>query len=170
MLAAPGGDVPRRRGAHDRFDRDLAGWRLVGVDAYLLGHAEHDDWFRHAVTTDGPVLVFVHQPVRGDRDDEWVMSDAARPRSTRAVAGADVRVVASGHRHCWRRDGPRVWAPSLTLIGEAHDRRAMTRPAGSSSTASAPTAATTSPSCASDAPAWLRRHVDGQHDDQHDAR
>ena len=68
--ARAGSDARRRsatRGAHDRFVRDLAGWRLVGVDAYLLGHAEHDDWFRHAVTTDGPVMVFVHQPVRGDR-------------------------------------------------------------------------------------------------------
>ena len=54
---------------------------------------------RGAVTTDGPVLVFVHQPVGGDGDDEWVMAPAARAAFARAIAGADVRVVASGHRH-----------------------------------------------------------------------
>ena len=105
----------------DRFVHDIAGWRLVGVNAYLLGHADHDDWFRAAVAGDRPLLVFVHQPVFGDRDDEWQMSDRARAAFTAATAGADVRVVASGHRHCWRRDGQRVWAPSLTLTGDADD-------------------------------------------------
>ena len=69
------------------------------------------------MTTDGPVLVFVHQPVGGDGDDEWVMAPAARAAFARAIAGADVRVVASGHRHRHHRDGRAVWAPSLTLVG-----------------------------------------------------
>ena len=94
----------------DRFDRDLAGWRVVGIDAYRLGEQEHDAWFTAAVTTDGPVLVFVHQPVGGDGDDEWVMAPAARAAFARAIAGADVRVVASGHRHRHLRDGGRVGA------------------------------------------------------------
>lgn len=106
---------------HDRFARDLAGWRLVGVDAYLLGQEAHDEWLRAAVDTGDPVLVFVHQPVRGDRDDEWRMSDAARAAFDAAIAGADVRVVASGHRHRWLRTGRAVWAPSLTITGEDHD-------------------------------------------------
>ncbi len=106
----------------DRFVRDLAGWRLVGIDAYVLGQPEHDAWFREAVAGDAPVLVFVHQPVRGDRDDGWQMSGAARAAFDTAIAGADVRVVASGHRHCWRDDGRDVWAPSLTLHGSGEDR------------------------------------------------
>lgn len=101
----------------DRFRRDLAGWRVVGIDAYRLGEEEHDAWFTAAVTTDAPVLVFVHQPVGGDGDDEWVMAAGARAAFARAIAGADVRIVASGHRHRHHRDGRAVWAPSLTLTG-----------------------------------------------------
>ncbi len=116
--------LPRRLAAFvatwdaDRFARDLAGWRLVGVDAYLLGiDPDHDAWFADAVRTERPVLVFVHQPVGGDGDDEWVMADRARAAFEAAVAGADVRVIASGHRHRAHRIGPAVWAPSLTLTG-----------------------------------------------------
>ena len=119
--------LPARRRAFvdawgaDRFARDLAGWRVVGVDAYLLGVAEHDDWFADAITTEQPVLVFVHQPVRDDGDDEWVMAPAARAAFDRVVAGADVRVVASGHRHRSHRIGTAVWAPSLTRFGSTDE-------------------------------------------------
>jgi alkaline phosphatase D len=107
----------------DRFAVDLAGWRVVGVDAYLLGIADdHDGWFAAATHVDRPVLVFVHQPVRGDGDDEWVMADHARVAFDAAIAGADVRVIASGHRHRAHRIGPAVWAPSLTLTGSTDDR------------------------------------------------
>jgi alkaline phosphatase D len=107
----------------DRFCREVAGWRLVGVDAYLLGiDAEHDTWFADSVHTDRPVLLFIHQPVRGDGDDEWVMADRARAAYDGAVAGGDVRVVASGHRHRAHRIGSAVWAPSLTLTGPTDDR------------------------------------------------
>jgi alkaline phosphatase D len=119
--------LPRRLAAFesvwgaDRFDRDLAGWRIVGVDAYRLGEPDHDAWFATAVTTAAPVLVFVHQPVRGDKDDGWEMTSAARAAFDGAVAGADVRVVACGHRHRFHRHGRAVWAPSLTLTGPTED-------------------------------------------------
>jgi 3',5'-cyclic AMP phosphodiesterase CpdA len=112
----------------DRFRCDLAGWRVVGIDAYRLGEDEHDAWFAAAVTTAGPVLVFVHQPVGGDGDDEWVMAPPARAAFERAIAGADVRVVASGHRHRHHRDGRAVWAPSLTLTGPDVDLPGDPRP------------------------------------------
>ena len=69
------------------------------------------------MTTTAPVLVFVHQPsaATGRRVGD------ARPRRAafaRATDGADVRVVASGHRHCSFIDGRAVWAPSLTLTAE----------------------------------------------------
>ncbi len=101
----------------DHFARDLAGWRVVGIDAYRLGEEAHDSWFTAAVTTDAPVLVFVHQPVGGDGADEWVMTATAQAAFARAIVGADVRVVASGHRHRHHRVGRAVWAPSLTLTG-----------------------------------------------------
>ena len=112
----------------DRFQRDLAGWRVVGIDAYRLGEDEHDAWFGLAVTTTSPVLVFVHQPVAGDGDDEWVMAPSARAAFARAIADADVRVVASGHRHRHHRDGRAVWAPSLTLVGPDVDLPGDPRP------------------------------------------
>jgi alkaline phosphatase D len=99
----------------DRFSCDVAGWRLVGVDAYLLGTTEHDEWLRGAVDVDRPSLVFVHQPLRGDQADGWEMPPAPRQAFERAVQDADVRIVASGHRHCSWRTGRAVWAPSLTL-------------------------------------------------------
>lgn len=114
-------DQPRRLAAFratwgdDRFVRDVAGWRLVGADVYLLGAPEHDDWLRAALTTRGPVLAFVHQPLRGEPADEWQMTEAAREAFARAADGADIRVVASGHRHCSLAAGRAVWAPSLTL-------------------------------------------------------
>ena len=43
------------------------------------------------------------------------MPPAARAAFERAIAGADVRVVACGHRHCSLDVGRAVWAPSLTL-------------------------------------------------------
>ena len=86
----------------DRFAIDLAGWRIVGADAYLLGQPEHDEWLTAAVQTERPVLVFVHQPIRGDPPDGWEMPEPARAAFDRAVAGADVRLVASGHRHSRR--------------------------------------------------------------------
>lgn len=111
-------DAFRRRLGDDRFTCDLAGWRIVGCDAYLLGQADHDDWLRAVTSVVAPVLVFVHQPVEGDEPDGWEMPAAARHAFSAALAGADVRVVASGHRHCGGQLGRAVWAPSLTLIGE----------------------------------------------------
>ncbi len=114
-------DLPRRLRAFsatwgaDRFVREVDGWRLVGVDAYLLGTTEHDAWLTASVHVDRPVAVFVHQPVGGDPTDGWEMPAVRRAAFTAAVAGADVRVVASGHRHAFTVSGRVVWAPSLTL-------------------------------------------------------
>ena len=40
----------------DRFAVDIAGWRLVGANAYLLGDPEHDAWLHAAVTSDLPAI------------------------------------------------------------------------------------------------------------------
>jgi 3',5'-cyclic AMP phosphodiesterase CpdA len=103
----------------DRFVTELGGWRLVGLNSYLFGTSEHDEWLAAAVTTDKPVLVFAHQPVCGEPADGWEMPASARAAYERAVAGGDVRLVASGHRHCSTVSAGGVWAPSLTQIGDA---------------------------------------------------
>lgn len=114
-------DVFRATFGGDRFARDIAGWRIIGVNAYLLDQQAHDVWFRSALAVDGPLLVFVHQPVRGDRDDDFRMTAAARAAFEAATADVDVRIVASGHRHRAHRDGRYVWCPSLTVSGEDYD-------------------------------------------------
>jgi alkaline phosphatase D len=105
----------------DRFAVDLAGWRLVGANAYLLGTPDHDEWLAAAVGVDRPVLLFVHQPIRGDPDDGWAMPESARRAFDRAVAGGDVRSVACGHRHRAAHVDGALWAPSLTLAGDTDD-------------------------------------------------
>jgi alkaline phosphatase D len=102
----------------DRFSVDVAGWRLVGANAYLLGEPAHDAWLREAVTTESPVAVFIHQPLGGDPSDGWEMPQAACVAFDRATAGADIRLVASGHRHRSYDGGRIVWAPSTTIVGE----------------------------------------------------
>jgi 3',5'-cyclic AMP phosphodiesterase CpdA len=103
----------------DRFSLDLAGWRVVGADVYLLGTDDHDTWLRRAVATEQPVITFVHQPLDDPERDGWEMPATAVDAFEAATATADVRVVASGHRHTSRSAGRAVWAPSLTLTGNA---------------------------------------------------
>ncbi len=106
----------------DRFALDLGGWRVVGANAYLLGDEEHDAWLAAACAGDRPVAVFVHQPLWGDPDDGWAMPAGAATAFEHALAGADVRLVATGHRHCAamadRGERRSVWAPSLRLLGD----------------------------------------------------
>ncbi len=134
LLAIPGNhdigffgeDVerPRRLAAfvatwgQDRFVVDLGGWRVVGADTYLLGTPDHDAWLAASVSGPQPVVLFLHQPLVGEPVDGWEMPAPARAAAERALAGADVRVVASGHRHLARTGNGAVWAPSLTLTGD----------------------------------------------------
>jgi alkaline phosphatase D len=105
----------------DRFAVDAAGWRIVGANAYLLGDPDHDTWLHDAVAVDRPVAVFIHQPVVDETDDGWEMPPAAAAAFERAVDGADVHLVASGHRHRYADRGRHVWAPSTTIPGEDRD-------------------------------------------------
>lgn len=119
-------DTFRSAWGDDRFLWRLGAWRLVGVDAYLLGHDsalghEHDAWFAATVRADGFTMVFVHQPPVADRRDGWEMPAHAAAAFAAAIAGRDIAVIASGHRHCaaLRTIGAQrmVWAPSLTIRG-----------------------------------------------------
>jgi len=101
----------------DRFSLDLDGWRLVGANAYRLGEPAHDRWLREQVTAERPVALFIHQPVGGDPHDGWEMPQQARDAFDAATADADIRLVASGHRHRSFGGGRIVWAPSTTFRG-----------------------------------------------------
>ena len=110
----------------DRFLRELGSWRVIGINAYLLGHDSavgrgHDEWFAGALRSPGPTLLFVHQPPFADRRDGWEMATHAEQAFAAAVEGRDIALIASGHRHCaaLRTIGVQrmAWAPSLTIDG-----------------------------------------------------
>jgi alkaline phosphatase D len=105
----------------DRFVVDGGGWRLVGANAYLLGEPEHDGWLHDAVAVGRPVAVFVHQPVDDPNRDGWEMPAAVSEAFSAAIDGADVRVIATGHRHRYAARGRHVWAPSTTIPAEERE-------------------------------------------------
>jgi len=105
----------------DRFSIDIAGWRVVGVNSYLLGDPDHDGWLADVVDVDRPVAVFCHQPVADETNDGWEMPAFAVAAFDRAVDRADVRLVASGHRHRYADRGRDVWAPSTSIAGDDRD-------------------------------------------------
>jgi 3',5'-cyclic AMP phosphodiesterase CpdA len=109
---------------NDRFVLDGAGWRLVGIDVYAIGDEEADAWTDRAVDTGDPLAVFVHHPLAGEPNDGWALPEPVRARCADLISKPDVRLVASGHRHCAvvrpHPDGAtHVWAPSTTLTGPA---------------------------------------------------
>jgi 3',5'-cyclic AMP phosphodiesterase CpdA len=114
----------------DRFALDVAGWRLVGANAYTVGHDGDDAWLATAFDGAQQAALFIHHPLDAEPDDGWQMPEAVRGRVGGLLAGAPVRVVGSGHRHCAVvRDRPggavagdaaHVWAPSTTLHGNAY--------------------------------------------------
>ena len=105
----------------DRFALDVAGWRLVGANAYLIGDAGHDSWLRDAVTSGAPTAVFIHQPqTGGEPTDGWETPPWAVAAFDAAIDGGDVRLIVSGHRHRSIHRDRTVWAPSTTIVGESH--------------------------------------------------
>src|SRR5262249_47237179 len=116
----------------DRFARDLGDWMLVGINALLLGAnlaAESDqyEWLRDTVSRAGsrPLALFLHKPLCVERLDEEDSPDTCvlaegRRRLLAALAGARLRLVASGHTHHYRTMAvggiQMVWAPSTAQI------------------------------------------------------
>jgi 3',5'-cyclic AMP phosphodiesterase CpdA len=115
----------------DRFAFDLGGWRVIGLNAQLLGSGlpqerEQDGWLDAELGgASRPVLLALHKPLFLQSPDEAGMTassvnPAPRARLLRRLQGAPVQVVVSGHLHCHRdvvRDGLRqVWAPSTAFV------------------------------------------------------
>jgi hypothetical protein len=116
----------------DRFMRDANGWRLIGLNAQLFGsglarEAEQACWLDVQLSTEMPVVVFLHKPIFVQDPGEQVPSVSSLPPSARGpllerLSRANVRLVVSGHLHQHRDrviDGLRhVWAPAVAFAGE----------------------------------------------------
>lgn len=115
----------------DRWTHDVPGWRLVGINAQLLdsgldAELEQADFLREALTGSGAraIALFLHKPLFQNSADEpqvgsWFLTHAARNGLLALLAGADVRLIASGHLHLFRETTPsmrHVWAPSTSFI------------------------------------------------------
>lgn len=115
----------------DRWTQDVPGWRLIGINAQLLdsglaAETEQADFIRNTLAGSGTraIALFVHKPLFQNAIEEppvgsWFLSPNARYRLMALLAGADVRLIASGHLHLFRETRPsmrHVWAPSTSFI------------------------------------------------------
>jgi 3',5'-cyclic AMP phosphodiesterase CpdA len=122
----------RRHFGDDRWTRDVAGWRLVGLNAMLFGSGEREEaqqlnWLDRVLgeAGDRKLAWFLHRPLFLFSPDEpdtgyWSVKPALRAELLARVRKHRVALVASGHLHRWHdevRDGTRfVWAPSSGFL------------------------------------------------------
>ncbi len=120
----------RKHHGPDRWLLDRAGWRLVGLNAMLLGSGHEEEeaqfaWLTTALATDHPVALFLHKPLFIDGPDEgprgyWTVTPEPRRRLLALMDRARVRLVASGHLHIQRSlhlDGiDHVWGPAASFV------------------------------------------------------
>ncbi len=125
----------------DRWVEDIAGWRLIGLNAMLLGSNHPEEaaqaaWLEAAMADAGsrPIAWFLHRPLFIDNPDEddtgyWSVKPQPRARLMQLVRRHSVALVASGHLHkahqtC--RDGTRYrWAPASSFLVGSEMQPAM---------------------------------------------
>jgi Icc protein len=116
----------------DYWQMDIPGWRLVAVNALLLGSdlgaaAAQLDFLAQAAATSGArrIALFVHKPLFDTSPEETAVTGRfvnppARRRLQEALGGGDLGLVASGHVHQYRAtltaEVRHVWAPSTGFI------------------------------------------------------
>jgi 3',5'-cyclic AMP phosphodiesterase CpdA len=115
----------------DRFAFDAGGWRVLGLNAQLLGsglpqEGEQDAWLDAELGAAAhPVLLALHKPLFLQSPDEAEVTATSinpepRARLLHRLRDTPVQAVVSGHLHCHRdvvRDGLRhVWAPSTAFL------------------------------------------------------
>jgi 3',5'-cyclic AMP phosphodiesterase CpdA len=115
----------------DRFALELGGWRVIGLNAQLLGsglpqEAEQDAWLdRELGRSSQPIMLALHKPLFLQSAGEagataTSINPEPRARLLDRLRRAPARLIVSGHLHCQRdvqRDGLRhVWAPSTAFI------------------------------------------------------
>lgn len=131
----------QRHFGEDRWSLTLGGWLLLGLNAQILNapglaaEAAQRDWLAGVLATTDPALpvaLFLHKPLFMDHPSETAMDQSSLDAEARhgllaMLAGRDLRLVASGHKHQWRAfdlDGVRhVWAPSTASVNGAPTAR-----------------------------------------------
>ncbi len=130
-------EVRRRRyleqAGPDYWHHDAPGWRLIGLDALLIGSGlaaerEQRGWLadRVAEAAGRRLAVFLHKPFFLEHPDEagglayWAVDPAARGDYRWLLDHPDLRLLASGHLHqhrdhAWRR-AKVLWAPSTAFV------------------------------------------------------
>jgi 3',5'-cyclic AMP phosphodiesterase CpdA len=120
----------------DRWIEDVEGFRMIGLDAMLLGSGHPEEaaqaaWLEVAMEkADGRCIAwFLHRPLFLDSADEgdtgyWSVKPRPRAHPLELVKRYSVRLVASGHLHrahdFWHEETRYIWAPaSAFLVGPA---------------------------------------------------
>ena len=115
----------------DFWMRDVPGWRLLGINAMLLGSdlaaaTEQEQFIAETAAGLGQrqLALFLHKPlfVESPADDE-VSGHTLTPRSRRilmaALGGITPRLVSCGHLHEYRERGfgdlHQIWAPATAF-------------------------------------------------------
>lgn len=117
----------------DRWRHDLDGWTLLGVNAQLFGsglarETEQNDWLDAALADSRGqrIALILHKPLfieHANEADPTIGSMGLAPRRDlmRRLAGADTRLIVSGHLHTHRDrvvEGIRhLWVPSCAFAG-----------------------------------------------------
>jgi 3',5'-cyclic AMP phosphodiesterase CpdA len=117
----------------DHWCVDVAGWRLIGLDAMLIGSGRAEEaiqlaWLDDAMAQAGErrFAWFLHRPLFIERPDEgntgyWSIKPEPRRVLLDLVRRHRVALVASGHlhkAHDFVRDGTRyIWGPSAGFLG-----------------------------------------------------
>ena len=115
-----------------------ANWVFIGLNSERLGSGlpeerEQWDWLAEAArrARGKSVMLFLHKPLWSPMGSRSGITppEAARQRLVALFADARLRVVASGHMHCYRHTSEgeilTVWAPSLTFAVPADPVRGL---------------------------------------------
>lgn len=116
----------------DFWVQDLEGWRFIGLNAQLMDSGLPGETTQLKMLTDGldslegrHAAILIHKPLYNRSAHERGQSlQALWPKSRKRVLALcekhKVKLVASGHRHCYRslRHGATrlVWAPATSFI------------------------------------------------------
>ncbi|MDY7105749.1 MAG: metallophosphoesterase [Actinomycetota bacterium] len=127
----------RRAWGHDHWAVDLGSWRVVGLNAMVLGSGLTAEWAQDrwldeqlasAADEGRHVALFLHKPlflhrVHDPQARRETVLPEPRDRLLERIVGGPVRLVGSGHLHQRRsvvwRDVAFVWCPASGYVREA---------------------------------------------------